>query len=250
MKVWLPLPLSLGLVALLLLLSGVGVVAQPTAVEKASTYPEPTISVESLERRAEEITVRVRNRSCRGLASGSGVLLPGSLLTNRHVITGARNIEINTWDGRSYRLQSKAATLARSVDIAKVPMSSIGVVGEIAEQRVEPGEEVIVAGYPRGEKLQVTSGELIDYVDGQELDRLAFAGQAMLIDADIDTGNSGGPVLDRQGRVVGVIFAGLFPKKGNQGANSAIAVPIDEAERLLRIDGGRSIGTCRYQIQP
>ena len=69
-------------------------------------------------RAAERMTLRVRNISCAGVATGSGFAIDAhTIITNRHVLQGAAVLELNTWDGVSLDADVDEASTGRLVDI-------------------------------------------------------------------------------------------------------------------------------------
>ena len=125
----------LSLVALLLVAGagavlGVGIVAQPQASELppvATVAPAARSTLKSaphklaqdtLKRAAEKLTLRVRNISCQGIATGSGFGIDEhTIITNRHVLAGASVLQLNTWDGTSLDADVDESATARLVDI-------------------------------------------------------------------------------------------------------------------------------------
>ena len=186
----------------------------------------PEVAATSLERRAQEVTVRVRSLGCDQFGLGSGFVLPGGVVvTNRHVIEQPREVTINTWDGRS--LPVSVAGVATDSDLALLQL------GEdtdlpVAELRTDPvaaDAEVLVVGYPGGGPAEVAEGRVLGLVDGTVLGEPA---EVLRIEVEVAQGSSGGPVFDSSGRVVGVIFA------IEVDAGVALAVPV--ATLLERLD--------------
>jgi S1-C subfamily serine protease len=165
--------------------------------------PEP--AAETVERRVLEMTVRVRSLGCEQFGLGSGFVLPdGVVVTNRHVIEQPREVTISTWDGRS--LPAEVVGLARDTDLALLRLDDASSL-PVAELRTEPvtrGEEVLAVGYPGGGPATVTPGRVIGTVDGTVLGEPA---EVIRVEVEITQGSSGGPLVDRDGRVVGVMFA-------------------------------------------
>ncbi|MEX2487636.1 MAG: serine protease [Nitriliruptoraceae bacterium] len=174
-------------------------------LEELEDLDLPSPAATSVMRRAQEITVRIRTLGCRQFGVGSGFVLPGGIVvTNRHVVDEPREVTLNTWDGRS--LDAEVRGLAVSSDLAMLRLADdAGLpVAELRETPVEVGEPIIVVGYPGGGPATVVTGTVLGHVSGELLDE---ATEVLRIDAEIRQGNSGGPVLDQQGRVVGVVFA-------------------------------------------
>jgi S1-C subfamily serine protease len=165
----------------------------------------PELAAESLLRRAQEVTVRIRTLGCRQFGVGSGFVLPGGIVvTNRHVVDEPREVTVNTWDGRT--VEADVSGLAVDSDLAILQLADDADLPE-AELRttpIEPGERIVAVGYPGGGPSTVSSGTVLGLVDGELFGEPA---DVLQIDADIRQGNSGGPVLDMDGRVIGVVFA-------------------------------------------
>jgi S1-C subfamily serine protease len=198
-------------------------VPAPVDVE-FSPPPAEQLRSETVERLARQVTLRVRNRGCGGVATGSAVAVGEDLLvTNRHVIEGAELLEVNTWDGRSLTVEVAQAALTHDIAVARVP-EGLPEVAIVADDDPEPGDPVIVAGYPGGGALVVREGEVlrrtVDVMFGAEAGAIAF-------DAEVAPGSSGGPVLDPEGRVVGVVYA-LSPDDG-----VGFAVPVSALREAL-----------------
>ncbi|MFP5336107.1 MAG: S1C family serine protease [Actinomycetes bacterium] len=172
----------------------------------------------SVVRRAQEITVRIRSLGCERLGIGSGFVLPGGVVvTNRHVVEQPREVTLNTWDGRS--LDAVVDGVAVDSDLAVLTLTDAAGLpeAELAPSPAAPGDPVIAVGYPGGGPATVTTGRVLDVTDAEVLGEPAGV---IVVDAPIRQGNSGGPLLDEQGRVVGVVFA-LDVRSGN-----GFAVPV------------------------
>lgn len=188
--------------------------------------PEPRAT--SLLRRAQEVTVRIRALGCEQFGVGSGFVLPGGVIvTNRHVIGEPLQVSVNTWDGVT--LDVTVVGVAVDSDLAVLQLAS-DVDLPVAELRTTPvqsGEPVVAVGYPAGGPATVTTGRVVGLVDGEVLGEPT---DVIRIDAEIQPGNSGGPVLDQDGRVVGVVFA------LEVGRGHGLAVPVGTL--LDRLDDG------------
>jgi S1-C subfamily serine protease len=181
-----------------------------------------------LERHARRVTLRVRNLGCDRIALGSGFAIgPDLLVTNRHVVVGAERLEVNTWDGQ--RLSVAVARAATSHDLALVRVAdgTLPAVADVAERDPEAGEEVVVASHPGGGELVVRHGR----VRGATADRLfnAAAG-AVALDVPLEPGSSGGPVLDRDGLVVGIVYAVAVDGDTSYAVPASALRAVDDAD--------------------
>jgi S1-C subfamily serine protease len=209
-----------------------GCVPAPPPTPPASTVELeeldlPEVAAASVTRRAQEVTVRIRTLGCDRLGVGSGFVLPGGVVvTNRHVVEDPRAVSVNTWDGRS--LEAEVAGIAVDSDLAILQLAGdLDLpVAELRETPVEPGETVLAVGYPDGGPATVSVGTVVSLVEGELLGEPA---DVIRVAAEIRQGNSGGPLLDEEGRVVGVVFA-LDVTSGD-----GLVVPVDTL--LERLEG-------------
>ena len=164
----------------------------------------------------------------RVLGTGFYVDPAGYLLTNYHVIAsevdpsyeGYSRLSIRPSDSPDERIPARVVGWDRLLDLAliKVDVKPDFVFSlDDAEARLESGDRIFVIGSPVGLENTVTAG--IVSATGRRL--LPF-GDVLQIDAALNPGNSGGPLLDETGRVVGVVFAGV---PSYQGLNFAIPSP-------------------------
>ena len=194
----------------------------------------PAIALESAERRARRLTLRVRNIGCEGIATGSGwALSPHLLVTNRHVLAGADQLELNTWNGRD--LQIDAAKVGRLADLGIVHVSArLPQVGELGANVVS-GDHVTAVGYPEGGELRLLPGVIVDHVDGS---KFGVLGRVIRLNAKVRPGNSGGPLLDSRGKIVGVIFAREI------ATGLALAIPVATLKSLIRSEDYSPVPPC------
>jgi uncharacterized protein len=171
------------------------------------------------------------------VSSGFGFFVSheGDLITDNHVIEGCRELRV-VRDGKSNTARVIGADLGADLAVLRIP----DLAGDIASFRSadleKPGEAVIVAGYPlQGlltSKASVTTG-IISALAGPKEDK-----KLMQITAPVQPGNSGGPLVDSQGNVIGIIVSklnglrvaratGLLPENIN------FAVRADLARALL-----------------
>ena len=165
-------------------------------------------------------------------AAGSGVIVDAAqsyVLTNAHVVENATSIEVTTKDNR--RLNAKLIGRDPETDIAvlQIPASGLTAVPVGDSDRLQVGDFVLAIGNPFGLGQTVTSG----IISALGRSGLGIEGYEDFIqtDASINPGNSGGPLVDLQGRIVGINTAIVAPTGGNVGIG--FAVPINMARLVM-----------------
>jgi S1-C subfamily serine protease len=203
-------------------------------VPAAIRTPIRRLARDSGQRRAREATVRVRNIGCAGVATGSGfALAPDILVTNRHVLAGADRLQISTARGET-------------LDVTFAAVGTLGDLGLVVVDRQlpatatygsapNPGDVVTAVGYPLGGELTLSPGIVVDRVDGSTL---GIPGTVMRLTADIQPGNSGGPVFDRRGRIGGIVYAIEL------ATGFGLAIPVDTLRNLIRAGGYQGVPAC------
>jgi S1-C subfamily serine protease len=227
-------------------LAAVAAAAVPASVRAVLAVAPLGLAADAETRRVEMLTLRIRNISC-GLAEiGSGFAIdPHTLITNRHVIAGAAALQADTWDGQSIDLDVAQAAVGVLVDIGVIHVAQALPV--LARQGPEPavGAPVTAVGYPLGGALTITHGKVLAYLNGKSLNSsVAFDGQVMEISAPVKHGNSGGPVLDSQGRVVGVVFAAQPGASYAASSGITYVLPLSSIDSLLQRGGGVAVQPC------
>ncbi len=174
------------------------------------------------------------NQNARRVSSGTGfVVAPDRVLTNHHVIDGCARILARTSDGRWL-----AATVQGQAD-ARLDLALLAVPGNPGPTlafrgtpAVRRGEGVVAYGFPLSGLLssdpKLTRGE-INAFGGIGNDQTRFQ-----ISAEVQPGNSGGPLLDMQGNVVGVVVAKLDSRRVQNVDNVNFAVKGEAAQSFLR----------------
>ena len=165
-------------------------------------------------------------------ASGSGVIVDaaqGYVLTNAHVVENGSDIEVTTKDNRRFSAKLVGRDPDTDIAVLQIPASGLTAVPIGDSDRLQVGDFVLAIGNPFGLGQTVTSG----IVSALGRSGLGIEGYEDFIqtDASINPGNSGGPLVDLQGRVVGINTAILAPGGGNIGIG--FAVPINMVRRVM-----------------
>jgi len=184
-----------------------------------------------------------------GLGSGFIIDAAGHVVTNHHVIADASHIEVVLNDGR--RLPARVVGSDEATDLALLEAEGADGLPHLEfgdSDRARVGDWVVAIGNPFGLNGSVSAG--IISARGRDLDNGPYD-DYLQIDAPINSGNSGGPLLGADGRVVGVNTAIYSPNGGNIGIGFAIpAAEVQEVVAALRRDGRVERGWLGVQIQP
>lgn len=159
-------------------------------------------------RAAAVATVKVQSFGCGGIVTGSGFpVASGYVITNAHVVSGTRGHTVITQDGRSLRATVVFFDSNRDVAILSVPDLGIKPLPMVAGGR---GTQGAVIGYPGGGNESENPAVIDDQVDaqGRDIYNQGFVTrQIWILQATVIPGNSGGPLVNLQGGVLGVVFA-------------------------------------------
>jgi len=188
-------------------------------------------------------------RRQRSLGSGFVIDGAGYIVTNRHVVLGADDIEIQFADGQEYQATLVGADAKTDLALLKIaPKDDLPTVPLGDSDGLQIGDWVIAVGNPFGLEHTVTAGIV------SARDRVIGAGpydDFIQTDASINPGNSGGPLFDQRGRVVGIATAIFSRTGGNIGIG--FAIPINLARAVvdqLREHGTVVRGWLGVGIQP
>jgi S1-C subfamily serine protease len=214
--------------------------AAPTA--SSSRLAGDSIDVAEVVAKVEPAVVSIQAASNQGpfpsTSAGSGIILTsdGEVLTNAHVVEDASSIKV-TADGQS---QARTATLVginsgtdlallKLTDASNLPTASIGKSADVAvgDDVVAIGNALALPGSPT-----VTRGII------SALDRSLDTGSGQMTgliqtDASISSGNSGGPLMNAAGQVIGITSAAAASSQSTTAENIGFAIPIDKAMTVV-----------------
>lgn len=202
-----------------------GVLLDPATVRKLIDRVQPAIV---------KITHQSRDGGTLGTGSGFLISADGLVATNQHVIGTARPIKVETHEGKEYDVSAVHAW-DRHLDLAILQLDcgkeKLPFIELAAPDSISQGEPILGFGNPQGLKFSVVSG-LISAIRKLDAD-MALEGEMpdfplLQIAMPIEMGNSGGPVVDLDGRVVGIVTI-----KNIATPNLGFAVPSEHLGPLL-----------------
>ena len=222
---------TVGFTSILFLTLVVPVICQPQQPAASGTTLEPADIIES----SLPATVLLETTTASGAkTTGSGFVVDpsGIIVTNLHVVRGAVAVKISLQNGDAYeRVTIRAVDELRDIAIIQVPGFNIPTVSLADSDTVRQGDSVVLLGSPLGLSGTATTGivSAIRRLDGYRV---------FQTDAAASPGNSGGPVLNSDGAVVGILTFTV-----RQGQNLNFIVPVNYARGLMSIDDGLSLTT-------
>jgi serine protease Do len=186
-----------------------------------------------------------------GLGSGFVIGEDGLIVTNRHVIVGARTVRVRLSDSREVPARVIGADAATDIALLRVKAGRLPALRLGSSQKISVGDAVIAIGNPFGLGQSVTAG--IVSARGRTLEDDPYI-DFLQTDAAINRGNSGGPLLAVDGTVLGVTSVIFSPNGGSVGLGFAIpaetvAVVVSEIEAHGRVDRGY-LGVTAQALTP
>jgi serine protease Do len=175
-----------------------------------------------------------------GRGSGFVVTKDGLAVTNNHVVTGATKISVRV-PGKTEPVAAKVLGASECADLAVIDLDGGDYDAlEWAKGAPDIGDEVQAVGYPLGVREITLKPGVVEKVKGPEATDWAAVAGVMQHSAEIRPGNSGGPLVNKAGKVVGVNYAGSEAKKEFHAITAESARPL--VERLSKGENVDSLG--------
>lgn len=172
---------------------------------------------------------------------GSGVVITakGDILTNLHVIRSTDRWMVTFWDGS--KSEASLVNIQPENDLAviraKTAPDDLKPATLASTGGLNPGDPVVAVGFPFGLGPSVSAGVVAglkrEFVDPDRKEGEAHLSNLIQFDAAANPGNSGGPLVNRDGEVVGIVTAIFNPTGQHVFAGMAFAVPIENAAKAV-----------------
>lgn len=162
----------------------------------------------------------------RGVGSGFIISEDGYILTNNHVVANSNGIFVTMMDGKEYKAKVIGTDPRTDVALVKIDANHLTALPIGDSDQLKKGQWVLAIGSPFGLDSTVTSG-IISAINRDTGDYLPF----IQTDVAVNPGNSGGPLIDLAGRVVGINSQIISQSGGFMGIS--LAIPIDEVMRVV-----------------
>lgn len=179
--------------------------------------------------------------SCQKVLEGSGfVISPDRVMTNAHVVAGSTSVTV-TASGNSYDATVVSYDPAADIAILAVPNLPPGPLA-FADAPAKTGTDVLVMGYPGGGGFVATPARIREVIElnGPDIYRNAtVTRQVYTIRANVEQGNSGGPLIDLNGHVLGVVFGAAV----DENDTGFVLTAEEVAAQLARIGDTQPVST-------
>ncbi|MFE3293243.1 acid resistance serine protease MarP [Rhodococcus sp. NPDC059234] len=216
----------------------------PIAVVDA---PDPAIAQGPLAARLQPSVLRVRGvaPSCQRALEGSGfVVAPERVMTNAHVVAGTDKVVVDTARGA---LDAKVVLFDPEVDIAVLAVPGLDADAlPFAPEPARSGDTALVLGYPGGGPYTASAARVRETLDlkGPDIYRARdVTREVYTVRGSIRQGNSGGPLVDEQGRVLGVVF-GAAVDNSDTGFVLTAAEVSRQLAQATSANGAVATGDC------
>jgi S1-C subfamily serine protease len=160
---------------------------------------------------------------------GSGIVLDaaGYIVTNNHVVTGAKSLTVTTFDGSRYPAKLVGSFPADDLAVIKISGANLKAATFGDSSKLSVGDLAIAIGNPLGLRSSVTDGIVSAFrQDMPEGDNGITLPSVIQTSAAINPGNSGGALVDIQGRVIGIpTLAATDPELGGSAPGIGFAIP-------------------------
>ncbi len=191
--------------------------------------PDGGAGSSALVRKASGSVVKVAGTACGVGIMGSGwVVAPGIVVTNAHVVAGQEDTRIETNDGQvagatpiAFKPRNDIAVLAAPIDLPSLPVLA----------SAPEGTSAAVIGYPNDGPLTITparAGETRRVFGQDAYGSGPFEREMLRLRGKVQPGNSGGPLVDGSGQVLGTVFAST-----TEGPTGGLAIPNDVVRRIV-----------------
>lgn len=209
--------------------------------------PDPALQSSAVVQRVAPSVLKIHAKapSCSRALEGTGfVIAPERMMTNAHVVAGTSQVAVETDDGP---FDARVVHYDPDTDVAILAVPGLPAPAlPFASEAATSGQDGIVLGYPLDGPYTASPARVRDRINltGPDIyDASTVTREVFTLRAQVRSGNSGGPLVDTQGRVIGVIFGAAVDKSETGFALTANEVH-EELEDAPRMSRGVGTGNC------
>jgi len=208
------------------------VALDPTETENVRIYKQASPSVANILTKTVEYDFFFNPVPVEGAGSGFLIDTDGHVLTNNHVVQGAQTIEVAFGDHAKYKAKFIGADTLNDIALLKIDLNGHKLAAlPLGDSRgLLVGQRVLAIGNPFGFQSTLTTGVVSSLGRTVQTGENTFIDEAIQTDASINRGNSGGPLLNSHGEVIGINSAIYAPTGTTAGIG--FAIPINTAKRV------------------
>ena len=213
-------------------------VTSKTALTPAQIYAQYVGSTVGIT--TEIVTTNYFGQPVSSAAAGSGFVISadGYILTNYHVIDGASSIKVSFVDGTSYEAKLVGGEEGNDIAVLKIEATGLTPVIIGDSDQLQVGEQVMAIGNPLGELTFSMSEGIVSAKDRNITMSDGTIMNYLQTTAAINSGNSGGPLFDSYGQVVGIVSAKLSSSSSSSGSEASIeglgfAIPTNDVKDMV-----------------
>jgi S1-C subfamily serine protease len=210
----------------------------------AVNAPDAMLTTSPVVTTAELSVVKIRGVApdCEKVLEGSGfVVAPDRVMSNAHVVAGSNNVTVSTADGQQYN--ASVVSYDPDVDIAILDVPGFPAQPlAFADGHAASGSNALVLGYPGGGEFAATAARIREVIElnGPDIYRTkTVTREVYTIRGTVRQGNSGGPLIDANGKVLGVVFGAAV-----DDADTGFVLTANEVgQQLARIGNTQAVAT-------
>ncbi len=225
--------------------SGLPLVLQPfgrTPIVSVSA-PDPALVGDPAVAAAKGSVVKIRGvaQSCQKVLEGTGfVVAPGRVMSNAHVVAGSNSVTVQV-DDKSYDAKVVSYDPEADISILDAPDLSAAPL-KFDKQEAQTGTGAVVMGYPGGGEFAATPARIREIIklNGPDIyHSTTVTREVYTIRGNVRQGNSGGPLIDGSGKVLGVVFGAAV-----DDADTGFVLTADEvAKQMAKVDNQDAVPT-------
>jgi hypothetical protein len=214
-----------------------------TATTQVQVHPQAVFDSAQITKKISPGVVLIRGTGSSGEILGTGFIISsdGKIATNLHVVESLKNGGVQLASGEKFDAFSVLAFDARKdIAIIKIPGFDLPTVALGNSNNVQVGEPVLAVGSPLGLQGTVTTGVVSSMRD----DPTGGGFKVLQTDASVNPGNSGGPLVNRQAEVIGIV---TFKIRGGENLN--FAIPINYLRGLMDSSPGTAMSLDDMRVK-